>query len=137
MALRNQPYLPLYVDDWISDEKLIECSAESQGVYIRIMCYMHKSDEYGTILLQQKDKQTNNQIKNFATKLAKRMPFETSVIENAINELVIERVLIIQDDKLLQKRMVRDNTISLERSKSGKKGGLAKAKGVAKGVAKS
>ncbi len=47
MALRNQPYLPLFVQDYLTDEKLNECSAQSQGVYIKIMCLMHKSETYG------------------------------------------------------------------------------------------
>ena len=71
MALRDQPYIPLYIQDFLTDEKLIECSAESTGVYIRLMCIMHKSDEYGTILLRQKDKQNSNNCLNFANKLAK------------------------------------------------------------------
>ena len=43
MALREQPYLPLYVQDFLTDEKLNECSAESTGVYIRLMCIMDKA----------------------------------------------------------------------------------------------
>ena len=43
MALRDQPYLPLYVQDFLTDEKLAECSAMATGVYIRLMCIMHKS----------------------------------------------------------------------------------------------
>ena len=72
MALRDQPYIPLYVQDFMTDEKLSECSAESTGVYIRAMCIMHKSQEYGTVLLKQKDKQTHN--KNFAVK-CRLMPY--------------------------------------------------------------
>ena len=62
MALKDQPYLPLYVDDFLSDEKLSLCSAESTGVYIRLMCLMHKSDEYGAVLLKQKFKQNESKI---------------------------------------------------------------------------
>ena len=122
MALRDQPYIPLYIQDFLTDEKLIECSAESTGVYIRLMCIMHKSDEYGTILLRQKDKQNSNNCLNFANKLAKHFPYSISVIENSLTELVNEGVLTIEGDKLIQKRMVNDNRISMLRSKSGKKG---------------
>ena len=124
MALRKQPYLPLYIQDFLTDEKLIECSASATGVYIRIMCIMHKSDEYGTILLKQKDKQNSKQIINFAYKLAKYLPYDIDIIINGLTELVSENVLIIDGDKLIQKRMVRDNEISKIRSKAGKKGGL-------------
>ena len=70
MARRDQPYLPLYVQDFLTDEKLIECSAESTGVYIRLLCIMHKSQEYGRILLKQKDKQSESKLSDFAFKLS-------------------------------------------------------------------
>ena len=124
MSLRNQPYLPLYVQDFMTDEKLSECSAESTGVYIRIMCLMHKSEEYGKILLKQKDKQKYNQIENFALKLAKHFPYDTEIIKRSLEELISENVIKIDGDYLIQKRMVSDNDLSEKRSKSGKKGGL-------------
>lgn len=123
MALRDQPYIPLYVQDYLTDEKLNECSAATQGIYIKIMCLMHKSDKYGYILLKQKDKQTPNQIKNFASKLVKHLPFEKGEIENALTELLEEEVLHMEGDKIYQKRMVKDNELSLKRSIAGKKGG--------------
>ena len=123
MALRNQPYLPLYVQDFLTDEKLAECSAQSTGVYIRIMCLMHKSEEYGTILLKQKHKQTNEQIKNFASLLLKHLPYELNVIQSSLIELIEEGVLILDGDSLIQKRMVKDAITSNNRSISGKKGG--------------
>lgn len=123
MALRDQPYLPLYVQDFLTDEKLIECSASATGIYIRLMCVMHKSDEYGTVLLKQKDKQNTKQIINFACKLAKFLPYQISEIESGLSELLAENVLKIEGDSLIQGRMVKDNKISLIRSESGKLGG--------------
>lgn len=123
MALRNQPYLPLYVQDFLTDEKLIECSAQATGVYIRIMCVMHKSEKYGTILLKQKDKQNPKQVLNFAYKLAKFLPYQTDVITGGLQELLDAEVLKIDGDYLVQKRMVKDNEISEIRAKAGSKGG--------------
>jgi hypothetical protein len=105
------------------DEKLRECSAESTGVYIRLMCLMHKSEEYGVILLKQKDKQAENICFNFATKIAYHLPYSVAVIMGALEELVASGVLQIDGDKLLQRRMVRDNYISELRAVAGKKGG--------------
>ena len=122
MALRDQPYLPLYVQDFLTDEKLNECSAESTGVYIRLMCIMHKSENYGTILLKQKDKQTDKQILNFAKKLARQMPYEVPIIERALTELLEENVLSLDGDILYQKRMVRDGKLSDIRAFAGRKG---------------
>jgi len=137
MALRDQPYLPLYVQDFLTDEKLMECSALATGIYIRLLCIMHKSDEYGVILLRQKDKQSECQRKNFALKLVKYMPYDFGIISVGLEELINEEILKIDGDKLIQKRMVRDNEISIIRAKSGSKGGFAKSKNIAKDIAKS
>jgi hypothetical protein len=123
MALRNQPYFPLYVNDFLSDEKLILCSAESTGVYIRIMCLMHKSDEYGVILLKQKFKQNTKQSSNFASQLAIFLPYTSDVIERSIDDLVENNVLHIDGDRMIQTRMVKDEKISQARAFSGSKGG--------------
>ncbi len=124
MALRDQPYLPLYVQDFLTDEKLIECSASATGIYIRLMCVMHKSEPYGMILLKQKDKQSENICLNFAYKLARHLPYSIDEISAGIDELVNEGVLIIENNKLIQKRMVRDNEISDKRAMAGKIGGI-------------
>jgi hypothetical protein len=129
MALRNQPYIPLYVQDFLTDEKLIECSAQSTGVFIRLICIMHKSEEYGTILLKQKDKQSNEQDENFALKLVKQMPYSFEIILSSIKELLAEKVIFLDGDILGQSRMINDNSLSIKRAKAGKKGGkFAQAK---------
>lgn len=126
MALRDQPYLPLYVQDFMTDENLAECSASANGVFIRVMCVMHKSENYGTILLKQKDKQTDDQILNFAIKLSMHLPYSQQIIFDALNELIDQQVLLIDGDQLIQKRMVKDSILSLKRSVSGKKGAQKK-----------
>lgn len=123
MALRDQPYIPLYVQDFLTDEKLNQCSPATQGIYIKIMCVLHKQEEYGTILLKQKDKQNLSNISNFACKLAKLLPFQIKILEDALEELIEEGCLFIEGDKLIQKRMVKDNAISTSRSNAAKKGG--------------
>jgi len=123
MALRDQPYIPLYVMDFLSDEKLANCSAESTGVYIRLMCIMHKMTEYGVITLREKEKQNESNITNFAFKLVRQMPYDVVCIERSLLELVEEEVLTLDGDRLFQKRMVRDGQLSKKRAEAGKKGG--------------
>ena len=123
MALRDQPYLPLYVQDFLTDEKLNNCTPSTQGVYIKIMCLFHKFDPYGGILLEQKDKQNDCICLNFARKLSRQLPFDTTIIVDALNELLEERVLLIDGDFLYQKRMVKDNGLSNKRSEIGREGG--------------
>lgn len=132
----------MYVQDILTDEKLMLCSAETHGVYFRILLILHKQEEYGKFLLKQNEKQSVKQVENFANKLAKFLPFQINIIISAINELLSENVLHIEGDFLCQKRMIRDCEISEKRAKSGKKGGkttqkFAKAKSKANIVAKS
>lgn len=123
MALTNQPYLPLYVDDWMNNTKLKMCTPAAHGVMVSIMCIMHKEPTYGMILLKQKFKQSDKQIKNFALQIAKVTAFDLLEIESPLSELISEKVLKIQDDFLICNRMVRDAEISEVRSKAGKNGG--------------
>lgn len=123
MALRDQPYLPLYVQDYLTDEKLNMCSAASQGVYIKLMCIMHKSEIYGKILFKQKYKQKESIIENFALQISKQITFDVKTIQDALVELIEESVLILEDETIYQKRMVRDFEISEQRSLAAKKGG--------------
>lgn len=123
MARKDKPYLPLYVQDFMTDERLRECSASSTGVYIMVMCVMHKSEDYGTILLKQKDKQSDKQILNFASKLLKHLPFNLEIIGSALEELIHEKCLFIDGDLLYQKRMVDDAKLSATRATAGSEGG--------------
>lgn len=128
MALRDQPYLPLFVQDFLTDEKLAECSPATIGVYIRLMCLMHKSEYYGKILLKQKYKQEKNFASCFACQVSKNLLFPTTIVEAAFEELLAENVLKIEGDFLIQKRMVRDNEISCLRASAGKRGGIKTGK---------
>ena len=123
MALRNQPYFPLYVQDYMTDEKLNLCSWQTQGIYIKILCILHKQKEYGCILFKQNDKQNQSTCLDFASILVRNLPCQLNEMVEALEELIENEVLIIQDNKLFQKRMYKDGKISEERSKAGKKGG--------------
>lgn len=123
MALKALPYLPLYVRDFQIDEKLMNCSAESTGVYIRLLCVMHMMEDYGVISLKAKEKQNESTIANFASKLTRYMPYQSDVIERSLEELIEEGVLTLDGDRLYQKRMVRDAEISEKRTIAGKNRG--------------
>ncbi|TDO68850.1 hypothetical protein EV143_11834 [Flavobacterium chryseum] len=125
MALTNQPYLPLYVDDWMNNSKLKMCSASSHGIMISIMCIMHKEVTYGKILLKQKFKQSDNQIKNFALQIAKLSSFDSYDVEVSLGELIAEGVLLFENETLICKRMERDFEVSEKRANAGRSGGNA------------
>lgn len=123
MALRDQPYLPLYIQDFLTDEKLNECSAATTGVYVKLMCLMHKSDDYGKLLLKHKYKTSESKERNFASMLVRVLPFTFDEVYAAIIELISEKVLYMEDDFICQKRMIKDNNLSVVRSSAGQKGG--------------
>lgn len=122
MALRDQPYLPLYVQDFLSDEKLMRCSAESTGVYIRLMCVMHKSEHYGVFAIREKDKISDNILDDFARVFSLFSPYSQDVIRRSFQELLDEEVIYIYRDWLCQKRMIKDAELSDSRAKAGKQG---------------
>lgn len=123
MALTDQPYLPLYVDDWMNNNKLKSCSPGAHGLMVSIMCIMHKEEKYGTILLKQKFKQKDKQLHNFCLQLSKLTCFTEHQIEPYLSELIDEEVLILKDDKLICRRMIKDAGISNTRASAGSKGG--------------
>ncbi len=123
MALTDQPYLPLYVDDWMNNTKLKMCTPSAHGLMLSIMCIMHKEENYGKILLKQKFKQSENQVKNFALQIAKLSAFDFAEVELPLTELIEEGVLIMTKDELKCSRMIKDAEISLKRSKAGRSGG--------------
>lgn len=99
---------------------------------ISIMCVMHKSDDYGRILLKQKSKlclsKTSSKVSDFASTLARFFAWDESEITPALDELLAENVLSIEGDYLVCRRMVRDADLSEKRSKAGKDGGDATQK---------
>lgn len=135
MALRDQPYIPLYVKDFTSDEKLRMCSPSAVGVYIFLMCILHREREYGKLQLRQsfvytkgdtnaiqspiqKTQSKENLYLQFAENLAKQMPFKADSILLALLELDYYGVIRLEGDTLCQPRMVRDGAISETRRKS-------------------
>lgn len=123
MALRDQPYIPLYVKDVLTDEKLIECSAAAHGVYFRLLCVLHKQKTYGKLKLMPPYKISQEPVECYTEMLAKQMPFPKQIINLGLTELLAHEVIKLEGDYLSQKRMVNDNSLSVKRAKAGKKGG--------------
>lgn len=138
MALKDQPYFPFYVKDFNDDDQLKECDAEAHGVYIRIMCLMHKSKSYGRILLEQKYQQEYQQTKQqkesmctdfvgaFAIKLKRHLPFSLLEIERGLCQLIENDVIKVDGNTIYQKRMVKDGKISEVRASAGRKSASGK-----------
>lgn len=150
MALRDQPYLPLYVDRFSADEDLRYCSASATGVHIRVMCLFHKTKSaiYGTIPLkdefalpfaeyfaianaeangsansEQVAKPTCKQLAiQFAKQFAKQLPYAEEEILSGILELIKNGVYFFDGVNLCQGGMIKQGQISDSRKDSGLKG---------------
>jgi hypothetical protein len=156
MALTDQPYFPLYQDDYLSDEKLNQCDPESEGIYIRIMCNMHKSKTYGILELSLFDKAKLKQkiskieasqeqkqlisslgflLEDFfmmVLKVQSLVGRDTSCVLRSLIDLLGNDVLQFDGVLLTQKRMKNDGEVSKKRADAGKKGGNSKNKKEAK-----
>ena len=121
MALRNQPYLPLYVQDFLTDEKLNECSAATTGVYIKLMCVLHKTEKYGKYILKKKLKKSTDKFENFSHVLQRHISFSQEDIKSALLELYEHGIIKITENELSQKRMVKDSKLSETRALAVKK----------------
>ncbi len=128
MSRNKQPYLPLYVQDWLTNIDLRSVSMAGHGLLINIMCVMHKEELYGEILLKQKFKQNSSKVFNFATQLAIHFAFNSTEIQIALEELIDEKILFFQGDSLICNRMVKDAKLSKTRALAGSNGGNTKAK---------
>ena len=51
MALRNQPYIPLYVQDYLTDEKLSMCSWATQEFILSFYAYFTSQSHMGQFCL--------------------------------------------------------------------------------------
>jgi len=144
-------YMKFYIDRFFSDERLRDCEASSVGVYIYTICLLFKSDNQGKymipenlkqkhksflhdILLMQNDMQTYKQklsicmtlcmhfCMDFACVLHRYLPYQDEVIAKGLYDLLLNKVLLLDEDSLYQKKMVSDSLLSISRSKSGKNG---------------
>lgn len=139
MALTNQPYIPLYVRDWLTSNKLKVCSLPAHGLMINIMCVMHKEDEYGTLSLKRNFKRDEDVRFNFASYLARLLPFNEAEILPSLQELLDEQILYMDDDCLYCNRMINDAKRSKTNANNGSEGGKKtqkKNKELAKATAK-
>ena len=143
MALTDQPYYPKYVDDYLTDEKLLMCDSSSEGVYNRILCHMHKSDSYGKLIISDfekakfKQKLSKTEAKPelkiinvdttiflmYVEKVKSLIGREYDTVYNALFDLIGNGVLRITDGVLWQKRMFEDGQKSISKANNGKKGG--------------
>lgn len=114
------PYFPFYPDDWLSDEKLRACTSAARGLWIDLLCLMHKNDRRGHLEIVGQPA-SHAQI----ARMTGRTPDE---VASQLQELINAGVPSALDHGILfSRRMVRDEGIRQVRSRAGSEGGKAKA----------
>ena len=112
------PGLMFFPDDWLSDEKLRLCSLAARGLWIDILCVMHKCDRRGYLVQANGKPLTNEQ-------LARLIGCSAAEFGNLYQELITAGVASVDKHGItFNRRMVRDEQIRQERSKAGQQGGL-------------
>lgn len=125
MKRKKLPYLALFIDDWMASAKVRKCSETTRGVYIDILCVLHKEKRRGSYSLHNQElKPMNSRSKTqlalakpaeiqrlpyFAEFLVKRTGSSKSVILKALQELYHREILVVEGDTLIQPRMYRDS----------------------------
>ena len=152
MALSKQPYFPLYVRDYMSDERLSFCSLGAVGLFFRLICIMHLSEQYGYYLInknslknlarfsRKKDTRSGAEkgvlegskecsesarealVNALSTQLSKSTSNTKTAVKNALNELIDAGILVLSENGFYQPEMVKMDELSQKKSISGKKG---------------
>ena len=119
---KAQPYLPLYVQDVLTMQGLAECSAAANGVYLRLICILHKQEEYGVYRLRETCRQHDDIFADLARQLARLMPFDCAEVESCLRELVDCQVLTLGENSISDDGMVQQKSLHEKRASAGKKG---------------
>jgi hypothetical protein len=114
------PFMKFFVNDWLSDEKLSLCSLAAQGLWMRMVCFMHKNARRGYLETDGKPLSLDQ--------LARLAGVSTELVSPLIQELLTSGVPSVTDQGvILCRRMVEKESLRLVRSEAGRKGGMAKA----------
>lgn len=96
--------MPLFVQDFTGDERLTGCSPSSVGIYIFLLCFLHKSDTYGKLVLRPKDRLTEDEISELKKLIeSKTQSKSISKSESKIQSKIQSNVILFA--KRLQRNM--------------------------------
>ena len=139
----------------MSDERLSFCSLGAVGLFFRLICIMHLSEQYGYYLINKNSLKNlarfskNKAVQSFAekgifesskelfddesdtllnvlsTQLSKSISQPKNSVRKALNELIDAGILVLTDNGFYQPEMVKMDELSQKKSISGKKGAVA------------
>lgn len=114
--MSNHRWSKFWWVDYENDDRLAACSFAAQGLWMRMLCLMHRGEEMGCLVVAARPMTTVD--------LAKRTGGEKRMVERLVTELEDNGVLS-RDARgvLFSRRMVRDEKISEKNIANGKLGG--------------
>lgn len=115
-AARRKPWMKFYPSDWQSDDALRSCSPASRGLWVEMLCVMHKAEPVGHLLVNGKPPSPR-----VLAVLCGTTPKE---MQKALDELAGAGVFSLTDEGVIfSRRMVRDAAKAEEDKANGAKGG--------------
>lgn len=129
---KDLPYLQFYVADWLVDERLRMCSAAARGLWIDMLCLMHRAPRRGYLELKARTPLAPEKL----ARLCGLSLAETSALLTELDDVGVPSVEE-RTSVLYSRRMVRDERKRHACSEAGKRGGgNPRLKGTIKGGAK-
>lgn len=109
-------WMKFWPQDWEGDPALKACCLAAQGLWMRLVCIMHRADEYGHLTL-------NNRAPT-AKQIAAMAGAPERDVAKLLAELQEAGVFSLTDDGVIySRRMVRDKAAAEEARENGKRGG--------------
>ena len=111
------PALQFYPGDWLRDPGVQSLTYHDQGVWLKLLCYMHESHERGKLML--------NGRAMTHPEMGRLLGLELPVVEATMADLIDSGVGSIDEETgaLISRRMVRDEEGRQQRKMWGKEGG--------------
>jgi hypothetical protein len=130
MSRKRNPYIPLFTHDIMSSMKCRRLSMRATGLYLWLLCLMNEKPQQGRWALSTnedhptwKNSLTYRALQNadkygrlpmFATLMARKfLPWKSGEVLKALQELYRFKLIVVEDDAIIQPRMYRDNGFKL------------------------
>ena len=130
MSRKRNPYIPLFTHDIMSSAKCRRLSMRATGLYLWLFCLMNEKPQQGRWALSTnedhptwKNSLTYRALQNadkyarlpmFATLMARQfLPWKSGQVLKALQELYRFKLIVVEDDAIIQPRMYNDNGFKL------------------------
>lgn len=111
----KRPAFQFYPGDWQRDAALRSCSVGARGLWIEMICVMHQADPYGHLVVNERGIEPDT--------LARMVGASKREVGGWLLELEDAGVFSREQNVIVSRRMVRDESVRKARAEGGKLGG--------------